>query len=242
MEPSIFSALNEVPRSTRGEYEMTDVLKKEKVKAIKTSEYWLDMGMPWQLFNANEFLLSKLNEKKGKIENCTIKGKLIMEEGAKIINSYVEGVVYIGKNSTIGPHAYIRGTTAIGDNCSIGDSTTVKNSIIFDNVNAKHLAYIGDSIIGEGCNFGAAAQIANYRFDENSIKAKVNEVVIDTQRKKLGAIIGDKVKMGVLSSVMPGRMIGDNCWIGAGVIVSENVERSTHLQLKQDLKKGKVKG
>lgn len=243
MEPQMFKALAAVKKSPRGEYEMTDILKSEKVKAVVTSEYWLDMGLPWQLFDANRFLLEKMGEKKDKsqIENSTIKGKVILEPGAKILDSYVEGPLYVGSNTTIGPHAYIRGVSSIGANCSIGDSTTVKNSIIFDHVNAKHLSYIGDSIIGEGCNFGSATQIANFRFDASSIKAKVADVIIDTQRKKFGAIIGDGVKMGVLSSVMPGKMIGDHCWIGANVMVNENVERNTLVELEQKLKISKIK-
>ena len=241
MEPSIFPALTAVPKSPRGEYEMTDVLKSEKVKAVITDEYWLDMGLPWQLFDANKFLLSTLPEKRAKVENSTIKGKVIMEEGSAIIDSYVEGPLYVGKNTVIGPHAYIRGVSSIGAECSVGDSTTVKNSIVFDHVNAKHLSYIGDSIIGAGCNFGSATQIANYRFDAGHVKAKVAEVVIDTQRNKLGAILGDEVKMGVLSSVMPGKMIGDHCWIGANVMVEENVERYSHVMVEQKLKVKKLK-
>ncbi len=234
LEPSIFEKIRKIKPSSRGEYEIIDLLL--GATAVEISEYWLDMGMPWQLFSANEFLLSKMPEKRaGTIENSTIKGKLILEKGAGIHDSYIEGTVYIGANTYIGPHAYIRGTTSIGANCGIGDSTTVKNSIIFDSVNAKHLTYIGDSIIGESCNFGAATQIANFRFDAGSIKAKVNDVVIDTKRNKLGAIIGANCKMGVLSSVMPGRIIGDGCWIGAGVVVEENVERKMHVMLKQNL-------
>jgi UDP-N-acetylglucosamine diphosphorylase / glucose-1-phosphate thymidylyltransferase / UDP-N-acetylgalactosamine diphosphorylase / glucosamine-1-phosphate N-acetyltransferase / galactosamine-1-phosphate N-acetyltransferase len=66
-------------------------------------------------------------------------------------------------------------------------------------------------------------------------------VVIDTKRKKLGAIIGDDVKMGVLSSVLPGKMIGDHSWIGANVMVVENVARYSHIQLKQNLDITKLK-
>ncbi len=237
-EPSVFGKMKELKKSTRGEYEIIGLL--SGATAVEIKDYWLDMGMPWQLFAANEFLLSKLPEKKEKIENCTVKGKVIMEKGSEVYDSYLEGNIYIGKGTTIGPHAYVRGTTSIGRNCGIGDSTTLKNSIIFDHVNAKHLTYIGDSIVGSGCNFGAATQIANYRFDAGSIKAKVNDVVIDTKRNKLGAIIGDNVKMGVHCSVMPGKMIGDSCWIDAGVVVRENIESKTHLMLQQQVDKKKL--
>ena len=51
---------------------------------------------------------------------------------------------------------------------------------------------------------------------------------------------GDNVKMGVLTAVMPGKMIGDSCWIDAGIVVKENVERKTHLVLHQALTKQKL--
>jgi bifunctional UDP-N-acetylglucosamine pyrophosphorylase/glucosamine-1-phosphate N-acetyltransferase len=236
-EPEIFEKLKEIKKSPRGEYEFTDIVKMEKTKAVITNDYWLDMGLPWQLFDANKYFLEKFKEQRfGKIEDSNINGKIILSPGAKIISSYIEGNVFVGKNTIIGPHAYIKGDSSIGDNCSIGDSTTIKNSIIFDNVNAKHLTYIGDSIVGEGCNFGAGTQIANFRFDEDAIKAKINEVTIDTKRKKLGAIIGDRVKTGVLSSIMPGKMISNNCWIGAGVVIKENIKPNTYVELEQKLK------
>ena len=239
-EPSIFKKIKGLKKSARGEYEITDLL--IGAKAVEITDYWLDMGMPWQLFSANEFLLSQLPDNRDRVENCTIRGKIIMEKDAEVHDSVIEGNVYIGAGSYVGPHAYIRGTTSIGKNCGIGDSTTVKNSIIFDHVNAKHLTYIGDSIVGSNCNFGAATQIANYRFDAGSIKALVNDVMIDTKRSKLGAIVGDNVKMGVLSAVMPGKMIGDGSWIDAGVVVKENVERKMHVILHQTLTSKKIEG
>ena len=242
-EPEIFSKIKNIKKSARGEYEITDLFVSQKAKAVISSDYWIDMGLPWQLFDANKYLLENLQPLDlGEIENSKVKGKLVLEKGAKIIDSYIEGNVYIGKKTTVGPHSYIRGDSSIGDNCNIGDSTTIKNSIIFDNVNAKHLTYIGDSIIGENCNFGAGTQIANFRFDKGKVKAKVNEVTIDTNRVKLGAIIGDDVKTGVLSSIMPGKMIGNNSWIGAGVIIKENIEPNTHVELEQKLKFSKVGG
>ncbi|MFA4983061.1 MAG: bifunctional sugar-1-phosphate nucleotidylyltransferase/acetyltransferase [Candidatus Micrarchaeia archaeon] len=237
-EPGIFKKIAGLKKSPRGEYEITDLLK--GATAVEIDGFWLDMGMPWQLFSANEYLLSKLPDHKDKVENCTVRGKIYMARGAEIHDSVIEGNVYIGEGSYVGPHAYIRGTTSIGKNCGIGDSTTIKNSIIFDHVNAKHLTYVGDSIVGSNCNFGAATQVANYRFDAGNIKAVVNDVVIDTKRNKLGAIIGDNVKMGVLTSVMPGKMIGDSCWVDAGIVVKENVERQTHLVLHQALTKRKI--
>ncbi|MEM3030450.1 MAG: sugar phosphate nucleotidyltransferase [Candidatus Micrarchaeia archaeon] len=238
-EPKVFPVLEKLQPTSRGEVEVTDAVRelcgRGEVKGVAGEEYWLDMGMPWHLFDANEFLLGRLRARAGKVENSTVKGKLIMEKGAVIHNSYVEGTVYVGADTSVGPHAFLRGTTSIGRECDIGDSTTVKNSIIFDRVNAKHLTYIGDSIIGEGCNFGAGTQIANFRFDEAPVKAEVEGRVMDTMRTKLGAMIGDEVKTGVLSCIMPGKLVGDHSWIGAGVVVEQNIPRQTAVFAEQKL-------
>ncbi|MCX6778414.1 MAG: sugar phosphate nucleotidyltransferase [Candidatus Micrarchaeota archaeon] len=235
----VFAKLKALRPSPRGEIEVTNLIKSEmkmgKVRGVEIGGYWLDMGMPWHLFNANEYLLKKLAPKRGNIENSRVIGKVIMEKGARIFDSRVEGPVYIGAGTTVGPHAYIRPCTSIGAGCDISDSTTVKNSISFDRVNAKHLTYIGDSIIGYDCNFGAGTQIANFRFDEGQIRTYVNGSVMNTKRRKLGAIIGDNTKTGVLSCIMPGILIGDDCWIGSGVVVNENIPRKTRVFVKQQL-------
>ena len=117
-----------------------------------------------------------------------------MEEGAKIINSYIEGCAYIGANTIVGPNAYLRGYNSIGNNCSVGGGTTIKNSILLDHVNAKHLAYIGDSVIGEDVNFGSGTQIANYRFDSDYINVMTERGWTNSGKKKLGDFFWGKKK------------------------------------------------
>lgn len=236
MEPTVFSELKQLNKSPRGEYEIVDLFL--GAKAVEVDGFWMDVGYPWHLFDANEFLLFRMGsgEKGGKIEDCTIKGKIILEDGAKIFNSYVEGISYIGTGSEIGPYAVLKGFNSIGRNCSIGGGTTVKNSIIFDHVNAKHLSYIGDSVIGEGVNFGSGTQLANYRFDEGYINIQTEKSWINSGRKKLGAIVGDRTKFGVLACTMPGKIIGHDCWVSSGVVVNQNIPSNTHVYAKNELK------
>ena len=104
-----------------------------------------------------------------------------------------------------------------------------------DHVYAKHLTYIGDSIVGENCNFGAGTQVANYKFDASTVRMKVGETLHDTEKKKLGVLIGDNVKTGVLACMMPGKSIGDGCWVGAGVVVNKDIPRNTKVFVKQEL-------
>ena len=240
MDDTVFSKLRSIAPSKRREYEVTDLIrmlaKKKGVRGVELKEFWHDLGMPWELFDANGFLLNRMPERRdGELEDCKVKGKVIIEKGARVFNSFIEGPVFIGKNTEIGPYSFLRGNTSIGDNCGIGDSTTVKNSIIMNGVNAKHLSYIGDSIVGENCNFGAGTQIANWRFDAGTIKMEVLKKEVDTKRSKLGVVIGDNTKTGVLSSVMPGKTIGDNCWIGANVQIDRDIPRATKVFLKQEL-------
>ena len=240
MQPSVFGAIKKIkPNAQRKEYEITDLL--VGARAVVTDNFWMDVGYPWHLFAANEYLLGKMDSKTDNVENSTLNGKIIMEKGAKVFDSFIEGTSYIGEGSEIGPHACLKGFNSIGRHCSIGDSTTVKNGILFDNVNAKHLSYIGDSVIGDNVNFGAGTQIANFRFDESNVNVLTERGWVNSGRKKLGAIIGDNTRFGVLSCVMPGKLIGENCWIGSGAVIGQNIEPNTHVYIKQELTLAKEK-
>ena len=237
MEPKVFADIRSLGKSERGEYEITGLF--TGAKGVVVDGYWRDIAYPWDLLEANEHLLSAMEARTGVIENSTINGKVIMEDGARIINSYVEGCAYIGAGTVIGPNAYLRGFNSIGKNCSIGSGSTVKGSILLDHVNAKHLSYVGDSVIGEGVNFGAGTQVANYRFDGKNVLVMTDRGWVNTGRSKLGAFVGDNTKFGVLSCTMPGKSIGADCWIHSGVVVNRNVPRGTSVFTRQPIEFGK---
>lgn len=237
MEPTVFSELKSVGKSERGEYEIVSLF--VGAKGVVVDGYWRDIAYPWDLLEANEHLLSAMEARNGHIENSTIDGKVIMGKGARIINSYIEGNACIGDGTTIGPNAYIRGPCSIGKNCSIGPGTTVKGSILLDNVNAKHLAYIGDSVIGEGVNIGSGTQIANFRFDADNVNVLTEKGWANSGRKKLGVFVGDNTKFGVLSCTMPGKLIGAGCEIHSGVVVNRNVPSGVRVFTRQPIEFGK---
>lgn len=219
-----------IGKSERGEYEFTDYIKKfikkEKLNIV-LAKHWLPIPYSWNLLEAVEFLLKKKkNRIEGKIEkNVQISGKAIIEKGALIRSgSCLQGPVYVGRNSVIGPNCFLRQNAVIGDNCWIGQAVEIKNSIIGDHTSLSHLSYIGDSIVGENCNFGAGIIIANWRFDEKTIKVNLEGKIIDTKRNKLGAMIGDNVKIGVNCSLMPGVLIGPKAILGPHSLIKGNVE------------------
>ena len=154
--------------------------------------------------------------------------------------AYIEGPAFIGEGSDIGPNCYIRPFTSIGKKVRIGNACEIKNSIIMDNTHIGHLSYVGDSVICENCNLGAGTVTANYRLDAGTIKMLVKDKVVDTGRKKLGAILGADVKAGINTLFMPGVKVGNNCWIGPNVVVYRDLPPNTITLLKQNLERRKL--
>jgi bifunctional UDP-N-acetylglucosamine pyrophosphorylase/glucosamine-1-phosphate N-acetyltransferase len=180
---------------------------------------WLDISYPWDLLPANELMLASIeSHSNGTIEeNVVIKGAVSIGEGSIVRSgSYIVGPVIIGRDCDIGPNCYIRPSTSIGYGCHIGNAVEIKNSIIMKGSKISHHNYVGDSIIGEGCNLGAGTKIANLRLDKEEIYIAGK----GTKRRKLGAIIGDKVETGINSCINIGCMIGNNSRIGPGALCS----------------------
>ena len=240
-DKKIFNILERINLSKRGEKELTDaikiLIKEEEVRAIKLKGFWNDIGLPWHVLEANKYFLDKIKrDVKGEIgENVVIKGNVIIEEGAIVkANSVIEGPAIIKKGCVVGPLAYIRPYTVLMENVFVGNSSEVKGSIIMRNTKIPHLSYVGDSIIGENCNFGCNTITANLRFDDKPVKVNIKGKRVESVRK-LGVIMGDNVKTGIQVSFMPGVKVGNNCWIGANCLIDRDVEDNTFIYKKDNL-------
>ena len=220
--PEIWGAISQTAKSPRGEYEITDSLQLmiDSGQRILYQELssWMDLSYPWDLLPANESLLSGIEAQNGGEveENVVIKGAVSIGENTIIRSgSYIIGPAIIGQGCDLGPNCYIRPYTAIGNNCRIGGAVEVKNSIIMNGSKIPHHNYVGDSVIGEGCNLGAGTKIANLRLDKKDIWV----AGINTKRRKLGAIIGDNVETGINACINVGCIIGNDVRIGPGAVV-----------------------
>ncbi|MCZ7398421.1 MAG: sugar phosphate nucleotidyltransferase [Candidatus Methanoperedens sp.] len=224
---AIFDAINKTALSARKEYEITESLQLLidegiDVGFLTLSGNWLDIGRPWDLLDANEYFLSGLQpEIKGEIEPlATLKGNVSVGEGTIVRNgSYIVGPVIIGKNCDIGPNCYIRPSTSIGDDVRIGNAVEIKNSIIMNGTHIGHLSYVGDSIIGERCNFGAGTKVANLRHDDRTIRVRLKGKLTDSGRRKLGTIMGDDVHTGINSMINVGAVVESGAMIAPGEFV-----------------------
>jgi len=239
----IFDKIKQTKASVRGEWELTDALSlliedKKTVLAAEISKAdWIDIGRPWDLLEANSWALKRMEHKVyGNVENgAHLIGPVTVAETARIRSgAYVEGPTFIDEGSDVGPNCYIRPCTSIGKNARVGNACEVKNSIIMDGTHVGHLSYVGDSILCERCNLAAGTITANLRLDDEPVKMLVKGKVVDTGRRKLGAILGDNVKTGINALLMPGVKVGANSWVGANFTVHKDVPANTTVLLKQD--------
>lgn len=181
----------------------------------------------WDLLRANvEAMTSRKTyaQESGAHASLYVDGRLQVGKGTKILPGVViEGDVIIGDHCKVGPNCYIRGSTAIGDKCHVGQAVEIKNSILLPGTNVGHLSYLGDTILGEKVNLGAGTITSNLRHDGGAHRSPVEGRMVDTGRRKLGAIIGDGVHTGIHTSIYPGRKLWPKTSTLPGAIVAKDI-------------------
>jgi UDP-N-acetylglucosamine diphosphorylase/glucosamine-1-phosphate N-acetyltransferase len=198
-----------------------------KINVIPYDDFWAPIKYPWHIFDVVKYFLDnsqpEIHRSVSISPKATIEGKVIIGENVRVLeNAVIRGPVYIGADSLIGNNVLVRDYSHIGVDCVIGYGTEVKSSCMGDGC-WTHSSYIGDSIVGKNCLFGAGTVLANFRFDEKSVSVNVGDEAIDTGRDKLGAIIGDDCKTGINASVMPGAKIGPNSIVGSHVCLATDL-------------------
>ncbi len=231
---TIFDYLTHTSKSSRGEIELTDGINQliqdgYSFSIYNIKDHWIDIGYPWDLLTANEVGMEK--QEFPTITSplsVTIEGRIKIAENVILRpGTFIQGPVVIEENVIVGPNCFLRPGTYLGKNVRIGNAVEIKNSMILDNTTIGHLSYVGDSVIGRYCNFGAGTKIANLRLDEKDIYMTIKGERISSGRRKLGVFMGDSVKTGINVSLMPGVTIGENSQIGAHTLVNQDVAPNT---------------
>ena len=119
------------------------------------------------------------------------------------------GPSVIGRGTEIRPGAYIRGNVITGERCVIGNSSELKNCILLNDVQAPHYNYIGDSVLGNHAHLGAGAVCSNLKADGKNVVIR-GDRDYKTERRKVGAILGDGADIGCNSVINPGTVVGKN--------------------------------
>ena len=135
----------------------------------------------------------------------------------------------IENNVNIGPYARLRPGTVLQKGSRIGNFVEVKKSKIGKNSKVNHLSYIGDTTLGSSVNIGAGTITCNY----DGIKKNKTKI-------KNSAFIGSN------SSLVAPVTINENSIIGAGSVITKNVNkkslaltRSSQIEIKNYKRKRK---
>lgn len=124
-------------------------------------------------------------------------------------SAVIEAPCIIGAGSVIRQSAFIRGKVITGENCVVGNSSELKNSVLLNRVQLPHYNYSGDSVLGNFVHLGAGAICSNLKSDGRNVVIR-GERNIETNLRKLGAILGDHVEIGCNCVMNPGTVIGKN--------------------------------
>lgn len=112
----------------------------------------------------------------------------------------------IGNNTTVGPFACLRKGANIGAYCRVGDFVEIKNSTISDGVKMAHLAYVGDSDVGENTNIGCGSVFANY----NGLA-------------KQRCTVGSNVFIGANTNLVAPVNVHNGAFIAAGSTITQDI-------------------
>ena len=164
---------------------------------------------PWEALSGIKELIIALGKTLPKEEFDEVSEQVWIAKDAKIYpNNYIAGPCISGHGTEVRPGAFIRGNALVGDNCVVGNSTELKNVILFDNVQVPHYNYVGDSILGYKAHMGAGSITSNVKSDKALVVIHNQGEEIPTGRKKVGALVGDRVEVGCGSVLNPGTVVG----------------------------------
>ena len=154
LDHNVFDVIDTLQPSGRGELEITDALqglidRGLTVDAEIMDRYWIDTGKMDDILNANRKVLSMLTPRcEGEIdERSRVYEPVIVERGAKVINSVLRGPLVIGANTEI-VDSYIGPSTAIDHGCMI-KGCRIEDSIVMEETVIEEIHWpIVKSMIG----------------------------------------------------------------------------------------------
>lgn len=161
-------------------------------------------------------------EEGAKLEFCTLNaatGPIYIGKNAEVMEgSVIRGPFILGENSVLKLNSRVYGATTLGPNCMGGGE--IKNTVMMAYSNKAHDGYLGDSVVGEWCNFGAGSTNSNIK----NTAGEVNVWDMDSEKymvvgQKCGLIMGDYSRIAINSSINTGSAIGVSCNVfGAGLL------------------------
>jgi bifunctional UDP-N-acetylglucosamine pyrophosphorylase/glucosamine-1-phosphate N-acetyltransferase len=117
----------------------------------------------------------------------------------------IRGGVRVGAGCEVGPFTHLRVGTVLEDGAQVGNFTECKESTLGEGTKAKHLSYLGDTVVGKGVNIGAGTIFANY------------DGVAKHQ-----TVVGDGAFIGSGTTIVAPNAIGAGATTGAGAVITRS--------------------
>jgi glucose-1-phosphate thymidylyltransferase len=153
-DATIHDAVRGIAPSDRGELEITDAIQwlidhGHRVRTELLSGWWIDTGKLTPLLEANRLLLERLDARiDGTVDaTSTIDGRVVVDEGAEIVNSTIRGPAAIGRGTRV-VDSFIGPFSAVGAGCEIVGSE-IEHSVVMEGSKVLHIPRLADSLIGQ---------------------------------------------------------------------------------------------
>jgi bifunctional UDP-N-acetylglucosamine pyrophosphorylase/glucosamine-1-phosphate N-acetyltransferase len=167
--------------------------------------------------------------------DCTIQPFTVLRGGTRVargaeVGPHVVAVdTEIGSDALVGPFCYLRPGTVLETGAKAGAFVEIKNSRIGERTKVPHQSYIGDAEIGANTNIAAGNITVNFPHQPGKPKGRTT--------------IGRNVRTGVHNAFVAPVEIGDDAWIGAGSVITEDVppESLAVARARQENKEGYVR-
>ena len=164
---------------------------------------------PWEALDFIADFIREVGKTLSEDEYEIRDGDVYISRSAEVApTAYIGGPCIICEGAQIKHCAFIREKAIVGKGAVVGNSVELKNCILFDGVQVPHFNYVGDSVLGYKSHMGAGAVTSNVKSDKTLVTVCYNGVKVESQRKKLGAILADNVEVGCNSVLNPGTVIG----------------------------------
>ena len=176
-------------------------------------DYLARFTYPWQALDGIKELILTLGPALGEDYEERAPQVWVHKTAMIYSSAYLCAPCIIGPETEVRHCAFIRGSALVGAGCVVGNSVELKNVILFDSVQTPHYNYVGDSILGYKSHMGAGSITSNVKSDKTPVVVKNGGEIIETGRKKFGAMLGDCVEVGCNSVLNPGTVVGPRSMI-----------------------------
>jgi len=169
-----------------------------------------------------EELIESISPNASLSKSTIIDGPCIIEDGVTVDDfCKIKGPTYIGKGSFIGMNSLVR-NCAIGEETQIGFNCELAASYFAGHDKISHQNVILDSIIGENVWFGGYATTTNVLPDIKNIKYKIDDVLVDTGTNQFGAVVGNNCAIGASVIILPGIQILPTSVVQARTVIGKS--------------------